>query len=253
MSITRAPRPESNFYILDKRISEDSRLSWGARGLLIFLLGKPDSWTVSVNHLWKETQKTAKPTGRDGVYNLLDELMAAGYVIRSQERTDSGGFSSSSYLVNEDGISPVPDLPLPDLPYTAKTTLVSIDLDQELIKSKTLSPPATKLGLEAKKKSETIPYERIRDIYNEVLGDIFRKAVSLDKARTNNIKKCWNLKVEGEYLFRHPEFWKAYFTSLRANDFLRGTNDRRWVAHLEYVTRESVVTSALEDMSHAAP
>lgn len=131
MSITRAPRPESNFYILDKRISEDSRLSWGARGLLIFLLGKPDSWNVSVNHLRAETTNTAKPTGRDGVYGLLDELIQAGYVIRSQEKV-AGSFSNNSYVVHE---SPLPENPytappLPDLPYTAKPTQVSIDLDQ---------------------------------------------------------------------------------------------------------------------------
>ncbi|RQY86714.1 hypothetical protein [Burkholderia stagnalis] len=33
--IIRAPRPTSAFYILDRRISEDRRLSWAARGLLI--------------------------------------------------------------------------------------------------------------------------------------------------------------------------------------------------------------------------
>lgn len=29
--ITRAPRPTSNFYLLDKAISEDKRLGWAAR------------------------------------------------------------------------------------------------------------------------------------------------------------------------------------------------------------------------------
>lgn len=137
MTITRAPRPESNFYILDKRISEDMRLSWGARGLLIFLLGKPDSWSVSINHLRDETKGSSKPTGRDGVYGLLEELITAGYVIRSQERAQSGGFSKNAYMVHE---SPLPDLPYPANPYPAKPTLVSIDTKQELNKIKTSSP-----------------------------------------------------------------------------------------------------------------
>lgn len=38
MSIIRGPRPESNWYALDKRIIEDTRLTWAARGLLVFLL-----------------------------------------------------------------------------------------------------------------------------------------------------------------------------------------------------------------------
>lgn len=129
MSITRAPRPESNFYILDKRISEDSRLSWGARGLLIFLLGKPDTWNVSISHLREETSGTAKPTGRDGVYGLLDELIGAGYVIRSQERIESGGFSSNAYIVRE---LPLPENPDTAKPDTANPTLVSTDSNQGL-------------------------------------------------------------------------------------------------------------------------
>ena len=35
MSVVRGPRPESNWYALDKRISEDTRLTWAARGLLV--------------------------------------------------------------------------------------------------------------------------------------------------------------------------------------------------------------------------
>lgn len=30
MSIIRAPRPEGNFYLLNKSISEDQRLSWAS-------------------------------------------------------------------------------------------------------------------------------------------------------------------------------------------------------------------------------
>ena len=30
--ITRAPRPKTNFYLLDKAISEEKRLGWAARG-----------------------------------------------------------------------------------------------------------------------------------------------------------------------------------------------------------------------------
>jgi len=62
MSIIRAPRPEANFYMLNKAISDDPRLSWAARGLLIYLLGKPDHWKVSPAHLRGETVGSAKPT-----------------------------------------------------------------------------------------------------------------------------------------------------------------------------------------------
>lgn len=144
MSIIRAPRPEGNFYLLSKSISEDHRLSWGARGMLVFLLGKPDHWKVSPSHLRGETAACAKPTGRDGIYALLDELISAGYVRRQQPRNEAGVLGEVSYLVSE---TPLPDLPypaepLPARPHTANPTLVSIDGKQVLKKPVSTEKPS---------------------------------------------------------------------------------------------------------------
>lgn len=128
MSIIRSPRPEANFYILDKSISENLSLSWAARGLLIFLLGKPDNWCVSIEHLRRQTEASAKPTGRDGLYGMLDELIKAGYVRRDACRDDHGRMNGYSYHVSE---KPFTAEPYTDLPDTAETTLTSTDLKQE--------------------------------------------------------------------------------------------------------------------------
>jgi|ERR1700679_730383 len=137
MGIIRAPRVQSNFYILDKRISEDKRLTWAARGLLIFLLGKPDHWRVSVQNLRSETKDSAKHTSRDGVYNLLKELETAGYVQRTQAKLAGGQFGEVDYIVGESGLTPLPenpepvplpDSPLPAPPLPANPPLVSTDV-----------------------------------------------------------------------------------------------------------------------------
>ena len=234
MSITRAPRPESNFYILDKRISEDRRLSWGARGLLVFLLGKPDSWNVSISHLRDETKDTAKPTGRDGVYGLLDELLSAGYVIRSQERVESGGFSSNAYIVRE---SPLPEMPDTAKPDTANPTLVSIDLDQGLKKTNSCHPQA-----------EDIPFEAIVETYNRVCGGVFKSAIALTPKRKTNIKTLVHLKIGKGKPFKEKglPFWEAYFSDCLMNNHWRGQNDRGWKADLEFLTRPEVATKLLE-------
>ncbi|HSD17509.1 MAG TPA: hypothetical protein VLC71_09685 [Thermomonas sp.] len=102
MTIIRAPRPESNFYLLDKNISEDGRLSWAARGLLVFLLGKPDYWKISIEHLQRQTHDARIRTRRDGVYALLRELEAVGYMRAIQTRSvDGRGFGEVDYLVSE--------------------------------------------------------------------------------------------------------------------------------------------------------
>ncbi len=153
MSIIRAPRPDGEFYVLDRRIAEDERLSWSARGLLIFLLTKPDHWQVSVGHLKKQTENARIKTGRDGVYALLAELIAAGYMTRGpQKRGEGGVLGEADYIVSEHpvqadlaaakpagpaGSEPLPaqphtDQPYTAEPYTAKTTQARTDLKQEL-------------------------------------------------------------------------------------------------------------------------
>lgn len=142
MSIIRGPRRTGNFYILDKAISEDQRLTWAARGLLIYLLGKPDHWRVSPAALRNETSASRKPTGRDGVYALLDELMAAGYVTRTQERLPSGHLSEVHYMVSEAPPEPLPALPDTVEPYPANPTLARTDEKEKLKKGRKEGKPA---------------------------------------------------------------------------------------------------------------
>jgi hypothetical protein len=104
--IVRSPRPVSNFYLLDKRISEDRRLSWAARGLLIYVLGKPDNWRVSIPDLVKEVAGSEKPTGRDGTYTLIDELIKAGYLRREQMRWENGKIAGVAYIIDTEGGRP---------------------------------------------------------------------------------------------------------------------------------------------------
>lgn len=114
MSIIRAPRPTSNFYMLDKRISEDKRLGWAARGLLIYLLGKPDNWQVSIPALIKETAGAGFKTGRDGVYRILQELADVGYV--RHERGVNGSAAICDWVVCESYVEHAAEPALPENP-----------------------------------------------------------------------------------------------------------------------------------------
>lgn len=127
--IVRAPRPNSNFYILDKTISDDKKLSWAARGLLIHLLGKPDHWQVSPANLVNETRDSGAPLGRDGVYRLLQQLIVAGYIQYDRRRDEGGTLREARYLVGESPKTPLPDQAKPD---QAKQTQASTDKKQEL-------------------------------------------------------------------------------------------------------------------------
>ena len=148
MSIIRGPRPETKFYTLDKSISEDDRLSWASRGLLIYLLGKPDNWEVSVRHLINQTKNVlGKASGRDGVRSILKELEAAGYLTVDRARNDTGVFAGMAYTVCERPIdvapqtekpgvetpqteNPAPVNPAPAKPAPANPPLIKNDLKQ---------------------------------------------------------------------------------------------------------------------------
>jgi hypothetical protein len=213
LSIVRAPRPESNFYLLNKAISENHRLSWAARGLLVFLLGKPDHWNVSVAHLRNETSKSAKPTGRDGVYGLLAELIETGYVQRRQTRGDGGAMGEVSYLVSE---SPLPDSPLPASPDTAQPlpanpTLVSIEVKQGLNEAVRIEKPLGKQdpmeGFETfwklyPRKVNKVPAEKAwkklsvtPELLAVMIGALGKQSTSIE----------W-LKSGGQYI-PHPASW----------------------------------------------
>jgi hypothetical protein len=102
--IHRAPR-RHQWLVIDKRTVEDARLTWAARGLLAYLLSRPDDWEVLVKDLINRGNLK-----RDGIYALLRELRAVGYVRYDPTRDTRGRLRGGTYVVSE--------LPLPDSPDT---------------------------------------------------------------------------------------------------------------------------------------
>jgi hypothetical protein len=72
--IIRIQKKRNNFVMLDKGFIEDERLSFKAKGILTYLLSKPDGWKVIV----KDIVKHAKD-GERAVYSGLKELKQYGY------------------------------------------------------------------------------------------------------------------------------------------------------------------------------
>jgi hypothetical protein len=104
-TIIRAPR-RHRFLIIDQSAVEDERLSWAARGLLGYLLSRPDDWKVLISDLRKRGD-----LGRDGIYRLLKELRNTGYVQFVRSRDQQGRIRGGTYIVQEIPASPHPDLP----------------------------------------------------------------------------------------------------------------------------------------------
>lgn len=99
--IRRAPRPTGNFCVISNDVINDRRLSWCSRATLLYLLSKPDHWTVSVANLVNQTCDARKPSGRDAVYANLRDLMVARYIKRVQLRREDGTMAGVEYVVSE--------------------------------------------------------------------------------------------------------------------------------------------------------
>jgi hypothetical protein len=145
MSIIRGQRPESGYYRVSNTVSGDKNLSWAARGLLIFLLSKPDHWEVSVAALVNETAGSLRGAGghtkRDGVKAIIAELTDAGYIARSDKpkHNPDGSFAGYDYIVS-DSPQPSPDKPStvepsPVEPSTPNPTQVKTDSKEQLTKA----------------------------------------------------------------------------------------------------------------------
>ncbi len=129
-TIIRVSHRDAPYTVIDRRLLEDERLSWAARGILSYLLAKPDDWKVNVADLCRRGD-----LGRDSVYKKLGELEKCGYLRRDRHRDAHGRLSQSIYTVFEVPCSPCPENPnvvrphpdLPDtvIPYLAKSTLLN--------------------------------------------------------------------------------------------------------------------------------
>jgi hypothetical protein len=156
--IYRAKKDASNPYKAMRRATfEDNRLSWEARGLLGYLLVKPDDWRISVTNLINES-----PGGRDRVYRILNELIEFGYIKRIEVRT-KGKISGYDYLVYEEPCEEKPQQaeliavePLPEKPYTALPLTEKADhTNKEVLQSKKEEPLPLDSGVNSKHRRGT--------------------------------------------------------------------------------------------------
>lgn len=90
--------PERDKYVkIAKASIEDDRLSFKAKGLLTYLMSKPDNWVVMVSQLVKVGKDS-----RVSVMSALKELEDAGYVVRGERsRRDDGTWDLPSTEVYE--------------------------------------------------------------------------------------------------------------------------------------------------------
>lgn len=179
--LIRAVHDKNNPYFQMRRATaQDDRLTWNARGVMAYLFSKPDTWTLSLADLLKQTTNSRNPLGRDGVRAVLAELETLGYLHRFQERNQNGVLGDWVSHIYETprpvtpNPSPVADKPEPVTaqpataqPATANPPLDTTDSEKVQIAESTEAAAAERGIAAAAAKIETEPHDS-RHSFSEI-------------------------------------------------------------------------------------
>jgi|SRR5690554_421498 len=97
MATYRVRKNKNNPYvIMHKEFLSNENLSFKAKGILSYLLSKPDDWKVYEDDLVNQSKD-----GKTAVRSGLKELQEQGYIVRTLKRTKEGKFDGYDYDVYE--------------------------------------------------------------------------------------------------------------------------------------------------------
>jgi len=178
-SIIRVQK-HKGFSIISNVHLNDDRLSWKAKGILTYLLSKPDDWQVYVRDLVKRSTD-----GRDAVYSGLKELSVCGYVVSETMRNEKGKITGTAYYIIENpGFSPHTDFP-----DTVKPDTENPDTDTYLEPNTDINKKLT-TTTEKKPEPEPVKTSSSFSLSSDVLKTIpaeFRKSSVLGMIQTHNL------------------------------------------------------------------
>lgn len=139
---------KENFTSIHNKLINDSRISLKAKGIMLYMLSKPENWKYNP----KEIAKNSKD-GLDSVYSGIKELIEAGYISRTRhsdgtvdyfvfedvEENDIVDFSKKENPNRENPNRENPNRENPDV-YKRKNTnkeriIVNTELNKETSKS----------------------------------------------------------------------------------------------------------------------
>jgi len=107
MPIIRVQHRKHGYAIMQTSCLEDSRLSWRARGMLAYLLSRPDQWEVRLADLVHRSHN--EKIG--AIRNALKELTACGYARMETLRGEHGRLLGKGYIISEEIFTDMQKIP----------------------------------------------------------------------------------------------------------------------------------------------
>lgn len=132
MDVILLHRVDRDYTVLPNKVMRDRRLSWGARGLLVYLLHLPANFKLNLTYLAKQS-----PDKRHATCTRIKELQDLGYVVIERARNRAGCYTHTVWRVTDTPTGmpqsgnpvdyptvdyPTVDCPTVDCPPTEKPT-----------------------------------------------------------------------------------------------------------------------------------
>lgn len=133
---------DNRYFTVSNEPFNDKRLSWEARGMMGYLLSKPNDWTVQMSDLENQTEA--------GIYKvraIFKELEEAGYVKRTKYRNEKGLFEWETVVYENTNMRSAADLQPSINPSIMDATTDEKPrdiLNTELLNTESLTPQAAK-------------------------------------------------------------------------------------------------------------
>lgn len=84
------------FTTIDTALLENKKLSLKAKGLIAYLLSRPEDWQIHMSQL-----STICSDGETSIRSAMDELIETGYIVRTRRRNNDGRLNGFDYEVRD--------------------------------------------------------------------------------------------------------------------------------------------------------
>lgn len=211
--IVRAIKDSEHPYFVSPRSApQDRELTWEARGLLWYLLSKPDTWEVQPSDLEQQC-------GRDRVYRILNELIEHRYIERQQIRNSKGRVTEVTYVVHEEPLPENPDTanPEPENPGVENTHIRYKEKERDL-EIKTVAAEAADLPVKKARKRDPI-YDAISEVWGTAASGFIVKIKGV-LIGDNRKKDAWGqsaleVPADAAEILRFGEWAKDRMNNMR--------------------------------------
>ena len=188
MSILRNPN-RHRYTVIDSLALEDTSISFEAKGVLAYLLSKPDGWLIHQEHLSR-----VGGIGRHKIMRIFSELRKAGYIAYKKPRNEFGQVEGTEIVlcetprqsvakpecgINRESENPTLGKPAP---LVNLDSLVNLDEEKKLnpdVKDTRASKSATPDGFDAfwsaypRKKNRAAAIKAFKRITPDLLPTLF--------------------------------------------------------------------------------